>query len=211
MAQAPVERAIGVAKLLTNPVYSDFTLEYGDQKWKLHRIVLSTQSSFFATAFKEIEEEQEGAGCRHTDRIRGCGRRHAAVPLHFGLLRHFHLLRRTLRPPAHRVDVLVYTLAVAVDIPPLAEKAASKFCKHTETDWATPGFAQAVRALYEQAPNSRTMRRVAVMTAARHAQELLHESYGTEFRAVVKECKAFGADAQIAAIARQKGLGRGTG
>lgn len=113
------------------------------------------------------------------------------------------------KPYAHPpivLDVLVYTLALAVEILPLAEKAAFSFCKRAETDWATPGFAQAVRELYERvADKDRKLRNKAISIAGRHAKELIHESYGAEFRAVVKEVKAFGADIQSAAIVRGGG------
>ncbi|KAK4503132.1 hypothetical protein PRZ48_006559 [Zasmidium cellare] len=198
MAQAPDEMAIGVANLLTNPQFSDFSLELGDHTWDLHRIVLSTQSSFFARAFKAVEEAPgEGIDLpvQHEEVVDAMLQYlytsdYSATTTSYGK-------PYALAPIV--LDVLLYTLAIAVDVAPLMEMASLNFRRRCETDWATPGFPRAIRELYE-IPLSFTqlMRGSVIHVATRNSTALLRTQYGADFRAVLKEVKAFAADIQRA-------------
>lgn len=96
--------------------------------------------------------------------------------------------------------VLVYTLADFLNLPLLEELAITRFCAYAEDHWQAADFAEAIREVYENAPDKkdRRMRTTAVKVAGEHALLLLRNEYGHTLRSVVKEVKTFAMELQLA-------------
>ncbi|KXT00476.1 hypothetical protein AC578_1917 [Pseudocercospora eumusae] len=102
-------------------------------------------------------------------------------------------------------NVLVFTIADKYDVQPLVDLATEKFCQRAESEWRTTAFANAVRELWENAPEGdRKMQNKVLEVSSAHANGLLKEDYGQAFRKLVAEITLFGTQFQLATLNRTR-------
>lgn len=94
--------------------------------------------------------------------------------------------------PLILLDVRVHSIADKYDIQPLMTVAAEKFSIHTQTEWKTKAFAEAVHEIYTAAPDpTHELRDTVVAVCSKHAQEWYSEEFGIHLREVAETVAPF--------------------
>jgi len=140
-----------VGGLFNDPKFSDAVLECGSETFHVHRVVLSTQSSFFNKAFAgEWNESKERKITLEEDTPE-------VVDAMLRFMYHFNydegsFLQARSSPMVFHAEV--YGIADKYDIPFLATYAKEKFKEAISTGWDKEDFPQAILEAYSSTPES---------------------------------------------------------
>ncbi|KAK4503133.1 hypothetical protein PRZ48_006560 [Zasmidium cellare] len=209
MPKDPGQAPAQLASAIPNGKYSDLVVECDGHSWRVHKAVLCTQSSFFTKACEGNTWNEASSGIvtlpdDHPEAV--------CAVMQYLYTSDYQVKSTPGQTPTLEplvLDVLVYTLADKLDVQPLVQFAAKRFCVRLQGMqselWKTAAFPEAIRELYLNAPDTdRKMHKTVMEISTAHAVKLLTESYGLEFRKVVEEVKTFGTEFQLAAISRRQ-------
>lgn len=185
---------------LNSPSLSDSIIQCEDKEFKIHKLILCTQSKYFSKAFNgDWKESADGAVRLEGDDVSAVeamlqfmytfdydasgGAEHSSSPMVF--------------------NVRVYSIADKYDVPALKSQAKQKFETTVETCWDMDDFPYAVAQVYNSTPSvDRDLRKVVVDVACKHINELLLKQ---GFRDVLEETVGFASDiAQLLAKSQNK-------
>ncbi|KAK4503131.1 hypothetical protein PRZ48_006558 [Zasmidium cellare] len=212
MAHPPLQMGLKIAGMLSDadPDFSDLIVQYGTHEWRVHKLVLCTQSNFFCNVCKN------GLWGGGRDGVVDLSQCHSARGVD-AMLQYFYTsdystdvdTRDEPRDcPSLLLHIDVYLAAWKISCSELGDIAIGNFCEEVESYWFTPTFAHAIDELYSCVLGSvQPMRDAAIQVAARHAKELLKEDFGEEFRQVVKEREYFARAFRTAAIEALEDMG----
>ncbi|KAK4958234.1 hypothetical protein LTR10_004660 [Elasticomyces elasticus] len=151
--------------------YSDLTIQCGERLWRVHKIIVCSQSPFFTKACDgSFTEAQQGTitlgendplviaamisymyTCDYSDEVKADGMEDMMQIL---------------------FNVHVHVLADKYDMPDLAEMAAKKFKEWAEKEWKDASFADAAGLVFTPDLPTAPLREVVVAIAVAHAGEL---------------------------------------
>jgi len=210
------------ARLFNSPRFSDITVKCGERAWPAHKLVLCTQSDFFARAC-EGEFKVSHFCCQDVDHtyrhLPSQESQDNVISLHDdhpdavqAMLRHFYTFDYSDNSsgdgddPPKATDNNVSTPLFHVRVYAVAEKyllehlrthAASKFAAAAKYTWATPGFADAVAEAYATIHDHDAQLRIVMMEAViAHAVPLFDSAGKYEhFYEMAHQVPAFAAQA----------------
>ncbi|KAH8728537.1 BTB/POZ domain-containing protein [Phaeosphaeriaceae sp. PMI808] len=164
---------------------SDGVIKCGKREFRIHRLVLCAQSSYFTKVFTGDFKESNGCLTLNDDDI-------SAVEAMLEFMYSFDYdssgrAENTCSPMVFNVKV--YSIAEKYDIPALKAKAKQKFETAVETCWEMDDFPDAVKEVYHSIPdNNQELQEVVADIACRNIKQLLFKD---KFCDVLKETGGF--------------------
>ncbi|KAK1144220.1 hypothetical protein N8T08_005633 [Aspergillus melleus] len=178
-----------IQDVFRSSAFSDLTIICDNREFKVHKVIISMQSGYFARMFRhDWKEVQEGVIRLQED-----------DPSAIEAMLHFMYGYQYDRPDvikspesAMLLHVKVYQAGDKYGIPRLKDKAMKKFATSTMEFWETDGFTIAVAEVYSTTPpGDRGLRDTAVAVSIEHLQALQEKQ---SFQEVLRETPGFAAD-----------------
>ncbi|KAI7152919.1 hypothetical protein KC349_g8698 [Hortaea werneckii] len=181
----PMPMMRGLHNVFTQGEYSDLAITCGERTWKVHRLVLCTQSEYFHKACNgPFTEAQDRKIDLSDDDVHVL-----ATMLHY--LYHFdyddehHFV--------HGHDAMTHNICMALiadkyNVQPLLILACEKLKGRVSTHWDTPAFAAAISLAFGTASaNCKRLRAIVLDAAILHAKELFHDKKFEKFQKAARE------------------------
>ncbi|KAF1993612.1 hypothetical protein P154DRAFT_477289 [Amniculicola lignicola CBS 123094] len=168
---------------------SDGAIQCGDKEFKIHKLVLCAQSTYFSKAFNGEWKESVDSSIR----LEGDDLSVVEAMLQFMYTFDYNASGSAENSPSPMVfNVKMYAVAEKYDIPALKSQSKHKFETTVETCWKMDDFSYAVAQIYNSTPSTdRGLRKVATEAACEHINELLPKQ---GFRDVLDETVGFASD-----------------
>ncbi|KAK5696857.1 hypothetical protein LTR97_008163 [Elasticomyces elasticus] len=167
----------GIKGLLDTGYFADLTIKHGARSWAVHKSIVCSQSEFFIQActgnFREATERIIDLSCDDFDAVNSM--------VHF-------LYKRRYEPPKGSASkgvhhIIVYALADKYNIQYLKTLAAQSFKSYISEDWKSPVFATYLTEIYDNGPESSTLKDAIMNVVIAHSDEL----YGSSAPATYKD------------------------
>ncbi|KAF2232169.1 hypothetical protein EV356DRAFT_568953 [Viridothelium virens] len=176
--------------LFNRPEYSDFTVTCNGRKWNVHKLVLCTQSNFFAKACHGAFKEAESGDVDLKD----------DPDIVNAMIEFFYTFEYNDKevPDDERMPFAIRAFIIADkhDIEPLKEHAANRFRVLTEKAPCGDSFSRSVKLIYENTLDTGTheskLRSIAVDCVWDRYRELMANDEG--FKQVLDSVAGFGSD-----------------
>ncbi|KAI7332536.1 hypothetical protein KC315_g4609 [Hortaea werneckii] len=181
----PMPMMRGLHNVFTQGEYSDLAITCGERTWKVHRLVLCTQSDYFRKACNgPFTEAQDRKIDLSDDDVHVL-----ATLLHY--LYHFdyddehHFV--------HGHDAMTHNICMALiadkyNVQPLLILACEKLKGRVSTHWDTPAFAAAISLAFGNASaNCKRLRSIILDATILHAKELFHDKKFEKFQKAARE------------------------
>ncbi|KAK5113000.1 hypothetical protein LTR85_011022 [Meristemomyces frigidus] len=190
VTNTPQPVAQGLKNVFTDERYSDLAITCGDFCWKVHKVVVCTQSDFFCKAC-DGDFKKEAKECKID--LSDEGRDQISTMLHY--LYHFdyddaHYTKCKLEP-----TVLNVRMVMAGDkyfIKTLRDLAMAKLKSCVANDWGKEAFAEAIGLAYSNVTaSSARLRSLLVDVVQQHAGVLFSDSAYLPFQKAAREQPEF--------------------
>ncbi|CZT24893.1 uncharacterized protein RCC_10621 [Ramularia collo-cygni] len=211
------ERSEGVALLTTCPrdvaasifadfynsdLYTDLTIKLGDRTWRVHKLVVCSQSQVLASACNgKWKEAEEGTITLHEDAP-------AAVD---AMLEFMYTGKYTQRHASADADfdrdmhtLQIFKVADKYDLDDLGQLVSEDFVASIcNGGWEAPDFGSVISELYEECPDNEhgmRMRSAILEMSVKHEEELTTWKKHRSFRDAVRDVTLFGASFSKASL-----------
>ncbi|TID23585.1 BTB POZ domain protein [Venturia nashicola] len=167
--------------------HSDFTIKCNEREFKVHKMVLCPQSSFFAKAVQKYAFQEGQTGVIPMD--------HDDPDAIGSMLRFLYTGDYDTENLTMQAHLKIYALADKVDITALKTLSEDKFNAIANANWKDATFPACIRTAYEISPpgtEGDRLRSIVVDIAAKHITELARLDNG--FRQTMEAVAEFGAD-----------------
>ncbi|CZT24891.1 uncharacterized protein RCC_10619 [Ramularia collo-cygni] len=180
--------------------FSDLTIKLDNRTWKVHKLVVCSQSTFFAHACAgDWKEAREGVVTLHEQ----------DVPSVEAMIEYLYTGTYSMPEKPYTTttfDRNIFQLADQYDMPVLAKLAADRIMLIVSQEWASfPVLAEMVEYLCEDGPvNALTqgMRRELVKICVDNEVNLLHDPNNDAFREAIRTAPLFAIEFSKAVVAK---------
>ncbi|KAI5356832.1 putative BTB/POZ domain-containing protein [Septoria linicola] len=167
----------GIKNAHSSHDHSDLVIRCKDREWKVHRLVVCSQSEPIDKAVRDFKEGEDGVySMKEQD-----------PQVVEALIRYLYTFEygddgNGQGDVAGIVfDVRVFIVADKYFVKPLCQLAAKKFEERCKSEWASADFAKALSELYENGADYELFKTIAVSTIKDHASQIFDAERGAEF------------------------------
>ncbi|KAM3068339.1 hypothetical protein ACMFMG_009478 [Clarireedia jacksonii] len=174
---------------LNSPSLSDGIIECEDKEFKIHKLVLCTQSNYFLKAFQgDWKESKDGRIHLQGDDVFA-----VEAMLQFMYTFDYNASGGAKSSSSPMVfNAKVYSIADKYEVLSLKSHAKQKFETTVDTCWDMDDFPHAITEVYNSTPSvDQGLRKVVVDAACKHIDQLLSKQ---EFRDVLEGTEGFAPD-----------------
>ncbi|KAI8633609.1 BTB/POZ protein [Xylariaceae sp. FL1651] len=173
-------------KYFDNDVFSDATIRCGEQEFKVHALILSAQSEFFAKSFSGPWKESQGGKQINLEDVDV-----SVVEAMLYFMYHFEY-SNVYGASTMVFNAQVYSIADRYIVPALKKYAKEKFSSAIRCGWSMDDFPLAIAEAYSSTPEEdRGLRDLVVETCNKNLNQL---SKNQAFREALQATVGFAAD-----------------
>ncbi|KAK4900855.1 hypothetical protein LTR27_002038 [Elasticomyces elasticus] len=184
-ALGPLLRAL--KNNVKDPKHWDLIIKSEDKEWRVHKLILCSQSAFFAKACEGgFQEASANVITLKEDNSDAVG----------AMMRYLYTAdydaEEGISMPPMILDVNVHVVADKYDLSALAKLADTKFYTRASTEWNTLAFVEAATLIFTTETDLGDLRNTVVSTANAHRIELSQGDTGAQFHKVAFAVPALG-------------------